>query len=1536
MAKKIVRDVLRLGIISFALQIGAPSFGQSVKPVQIILNRNVKPSVIIPVEESVSIQVRVVGRASGVLSLRLKGDRFLAPGWQDQSIHCSGNCTFEQKLILRPDNAQCGRFHLELDAKLVSSNGELLGEENRKIDVEVIPKIVPKPSFSRDSFNEICWLGCGNGAHELFRMDSTNGATLSFLVTDPENCKLVEGLQHARTYKYWVQATGSGFTVESNPVLVTQDNEAPPIVRIHDFSVDARGHVTLRWPFSDALQDRLSYIERYVIERVVRKNTAAVKDTSFTLTFFPMSAVSPASYVPVKPAKDTLLYRDDASTKISTLPPELAQAAMLQTWNQDRWNESDDFLTLRLDDTAYVYVAMDNNIVPRPTWLQTNFDANWSSQTVDLRVSDSRFRVFRSKTLLSGEVTLGGNFASGAASNENLDPKMYVVFVEPVNLEKYPYAANGLIRFTDPIGVDSTTIYYKVNAVDATGNLADGERSPDIIIDLKGRCRPQIVDWFVYEDSTTGQKYGRDLSNTVCVQDPRDDQSCMDFRRSDSLMFEAARKVKNFDSAQNTVLRSPWISATTLCFKFELGPTNFSVNGAEFFYRVRAKDVHGNLSAWSDTVSAIQDAALPGDIGGLQATAKVQVNDCEKGAIELSWLAAVDSASGVKDYDIHRKKEGETEFHPINSTPGDSPFYGDPLSNFDDNMLVSYKIATRDNVGHLREIAQSDQERTVRALVGPKLEIADSTQFKNCAGIVGTNRDTIDVKIIHNRDSVLLYRFETTDPDGKKGQFTVPPDAERVPVPIPGRDGAYKISAVAEFNEGTSTCSIFMINKRKQPTDPVENLRAVQDSSGSGNILVDWTHPDSNNISEYQIRVWPEDQPAEVKTFESPVSHFNYDFEDNMAFTYQCYGFEVRAVDCFGNISSPKDTSQYPKTKPTIVKCDTTSDSIIVFWNRPPRVRPGADVFDSFIEICREVDGVPTECQTFEVPRGKTRYAYSPSQGGVYFIRVRETLPGTLGQACADTLESFFSEPCRVPFKVGLPPVDNLRVQPLPVPLDSVTGCVFLSWEYDSQGLSIVSFEVTILNNGTPILLPPQDSTIEICGLDTLEEYIATVSAMDEFGRRSTGNDSIPFNFKPKWVFTPDIFSFNPACFRNTVTVEWGWLNADETPSANRRGADSVQISLGGGEFGPWLPASATEHTFTLGQDYSAPENKLLCASIRAKDQFGHISPTSTVYFGLRCGRFDDVPPPAVHCDVVQVEPPDVGSNVVNVTIQWRAAIDACALTAFYEVFRDGNPIKKIDDDNRPIYQFTDKGLDFNKILDYRWQVFATDRLGNAQQNAEACSVDVLLSPPDSVWCQDDSTFCWSESKINLTNKKIQYRIEVSSHPERFGFCDAAREDSITICSDWIDATCHVIRNIKLRTVYFQVQARVDSIESLPSNVFSCNIDGSGVVSDLQPLPLLPTEYSLKQNYPNPFNPFTTIEFSVPDFELGGVNVVLEVFNIKGQLVKTLLNTHVLPGNYKIIWDASSEEGLPVNSGLYIYRITAGSYIAINRMILLK
>jgi hypothetical protein len=99
----------------------------------------------------------------------------------------------------------------------------------------------------------------------------------------------------------------------------------------------------------------------------------------------------------------------------------------------------------------------------------------------------------------------------------------------------------------------------------------------------------------------------------------------------------------------------------------------------------------------------------------------------------------------------------------------------------------------------------------------------------------------------------------------------------------------------------------------------------------------------------------------------------------------------------------------------------------------------------------------------------------------------------------------------------------------------------------------------------------------------------------------------------------------------------------------------------------------------------------------------------------------------------------------------------------------------------------------------------------------------------------------------------------------------------------------------------------------------------------------VPDKFSLLQNYPNPFNPTTTIQFRVQSLELRGlIPTTLKIYNILGQMVRVLVDEEKVAGTYTAYWDGNDQNGQPVSSGIYFYKLDAGNFSEVKKMVLIK
>ena len=105
------------------------------------------------------------------------------------------------------------------------------------------------------------------------------------------------------------------------------------------------------------------------------------------------------------------------------------------------------------------------------------------------------------------------------------------------------------------------------------------------------------------------------------------------------------------------------------------------------------------------------------------------------------------------------------------------------------------------------------------------------------------------------------------------------------------------------------------------------------------------------------------------------------------------------------------------------------------------------------------------------------------------------------------------------------------------------------------------------------------------------------------------------------------------------------------------------------------------------------------------------------------------------------------------------------------------------------------------------------------------------------------------------------------------------------------------------------------------------SINGVNKITELSEKIPLPNNISLEKVYPNPFNPSTSIYYAVPE----DLEVSLNIYNLQGQVVESLVNGIVNAGYHKIVWNADSN-----SSGVYFLKMVAGEYVTTQKLLLVK
>ncbi len=1510
--------------------------------------------------ETVSLVAIAEAPAPGILELKIKHE--LPPfgfDWDSKVFHCQEQCVLRDTLTLSPTLDHGGLYSFNIVVEYTGTNG--LSSRTKKINIEVVPELKPEPPFTMGTTNAVCWFPLNAISTELLFFpvsEVNNGHLLNSLNATQIDCQTIQNLSEGIRYGYFLRTTilrgGQFTTLHSDSVYSTQDNSPPSTVALNDFSVNSSGSVALRW-----LQpaDAISYVDQFVLYRksAQQQNFAPID----TLPVFPVNNITPQNYIPVRIAAKQSVYVDE-NVPLLGVPRVIDGTVMIKTAARDRWSESQDFLSFELETPAIIYIAFDKRTI-KPQWLERKF----VSTRNNIRTSknpEGLLRLWSSRVVYQpGRVTLGGNFAE--VDGQQFDsPEMYVVFVKPVEAT-FPYMGDSVVSFTDSLGEenDQQAFEYRIDAVDAAGNVSEGQQSAPVILDLHGRCRPIINRWFTFQN-VSGETFGKGLSNLICVQDPATQSECVGFRETDSLRFQSARAnpelfdVHRQQDIGTLFFDSGWIASsdreTAFCYSFDFLPPGRDpnlVNGQTYYYRVQAKDVHGNVSAWSDTVSAIQDVFPPEDIRNLQAQQQF-LSDQSNGCISLSWQPSFDPISGVGVYYVYRSDDNGASFFVIDSLSAQQTSYCDSLSRIGSNRIVQYKVAAVDRVGNLRRLVDSSEMVSLRALVGPQIELIDTAVVECPPGRTAVRNDTVFVQWAEfDNTDAFGYQVAITDPSGELSQIVLSSGAStRATSPLRGDDGIYTIRVRAFYGNGDFTIYSNTITLRKKTTLlPVEKIQAIHDPLPTGDILLSWFHPDGDEIVEFRIFNWRE---GETKPTQASIVlpgdslRWRHSFlEDNLV-TYRCNYYSIQAVDCLGLVSS-MDTiaAQHPNRPPVFDPGRTviTNNDITVCWNRPsPRVKDD-DNFEAEVSVFLDIiNGSPLLHQRVFNRTCFTLFGAAPRHN--YIFQVREIILDNLNQACADSFKSGLSTPLIVPFE-NPPQWVAFEIQALPVRPAANTGEAFLSWQSYSAS-NVNRFQVkwsAVDSTARGSLLVFGADTLRVAGLNIDRDHQFSVYAIDNLDQVSDTAETKVVNFRPRWLFTPKIEKFTPNCFRDSVTIQWHWVNEALQPVGSYFGADSIIIEL---SIDPKFIFRKTTTSIDLRTEFMFKrsvhypfvnnQNNRLYARSRAKDRWNHSSPWSTEYMelGVVSEIFDDIPPAPTAISVDSTKAPIFGGpQQLNVFLHWQEVEDNCSGIGFYEILRDG-AIIGYDTSLGAVHHFVDRGLKTDdRLLAIRWSVNAVDRAGNRQTLASTAGIPLVMEPPTSAECLDDTTFCSNPVETSLPGQKVFYFVEGARFVELFG------NPETNIFAGPQENAC-VNFDVPWETINWRVKVRVDKFESAWSDTFFCALtpQSGTTLAKFSQAVSLPTTFDLKQNYPNPFNPETIISYAVPVSARKSGHIVLEIYNISGQRVRTLVDEEQEPGEYSIVWDGRDDAGAMTSSGVFIYRMRAHNFIATRKMIFLK
>jgi len=232
----------------------------------------------------------------------------------------------------------------------------------------------------------------------------------------------------------------------------------------------------------------------------------------------------------------------------------------------------------------------------------------------------------------------------------------------------------------------------------------------------------------------------------------------------------------------------------------------------------------------------------------------------------------------------------------------------------------------------------------------------------------------------------------------------------------------------------------------------------------------------------------------------------------------------------------------------------------------------------------------------------------------------------------------------------------------------------------------------------------------------------------------------------------------------------------------------------------------------------------------------------------------------------------------------------------------------------------------------YHWQVITMDTHDGISHSEvktfwtdlepEAPQPFALLSPEnDGTGLSGNPTFSWEVATDPDPFDYATYTLQIATDSN---FVDIAFEVNTEAIVEF-----EMTESLPVDTEYWWRVIATDTDDlSTESGVFKITV---GTVSIAESL-ALPTAFVMDQNFPNPFNPSTSIRYGLPEDS----HVSLVIYDVRGNVVRTLESGTQTAGWYTLVWDGRSNDGRTISTGLYLARIGAGEYSQVIKMLYLK
>jgi hypothetical protein len=449
-------------------------------------------------------------------------------------------------------------------------------------------------------------------------------------------------------------------------------------------------------------------------------------------------------------------------------------------------------------------------------------------------------------------------------------------------------------------------------------------------------------------------------------------------------------------------------------------------------------------------------------------------------------------------------------------------------------------------------------------------------------------------------------------------------------------------------------------------------------------------------------------------------------------------------------------------------------------------------------------------------------------------------------------------------------------------------------------------FQVNCEVNGVPAKVLGNQFTAKLaCNIGT-NVVIATCTVIDSTGKEAVGRDTIRVVCTAPPVCTVEITAPHDSvtiCDKNIKVTGITTVSGGISPLAITCDVNGIAASVSGNTLAATVPLTSGWNALiaTCTATDSCGKKTVCRDTTRVFSIADNIPPACTFTFGYKSitGTLFDH-----ESGIAQVVP----TFLFNATIK-------------IDPFQPG--AKQVN--------FRLDAIDLDLYIGFDLKV--TDRCGNSH-NSHICD-PVLFQLNADKSRQYDVNFRSVDRYLTLTNRGLT-KIRVNLNDKPFGlFADpdlAGKErnsyrlplrGAVTI-----DLQAYLREGENL--IRFEIEGPAGASADLLLINEAHAID---YALELEPLP---TEFQLAQNYPNPFNPVTTIRFSIPARLADGTQVQLRLYNALGELIRTLVDEKMFPGQYTAAWDGRNARGEQVASGIYIYQLITGEFKQTKRMTILR